>query len=606
VSFSRFDLGSTPAGQDGVNVITFRDDAAARSIVGDLIAITSFFFIVSSNTIVESDILFNPDPRDGEGRFIPFSTTGAPGTFDIESTLAHEMGHAIGAKHSSVAGSTMWQNGRDGETFSRTLAADDQMFAIQAYPENGALSRYGRIRGVARSPSGAPIRGGLATAAAPYGEVVSALTDLATGEYEILVPPGDYYVYLDPANEPLGPAGLVLDPSLIDNSFGTTLFGGNDAPTTVAVSAGATATADLTAPAGDPPLEIRYVGVVEGDFIVIGTGPRELPIEADTDLYLWGPGLDQVEERDVRILGREAVLASDRTGISPIMFQGFPALRITVRTLRLDRTVRSSLGTILITRQGAAAAYTGGIVIENKTVPPPAPTFSGEHVTNAASYAPGPVAPGELISIFGLHMGPENYTSATRPVLDESGRLPTELDDVQVTFDGVPAPLFYVSAVQINLQVPYEVEGRAATAVVVSYEDRSSESIDLPVAPSAPGVFLPGGILNQDGSPNSQEHPEARGRAVVIFATGQGAVSPPLPTGQIAPASPLSGVSDVSATISERPAQVLFAGLSPGFVGLLQVNVLIPDDAPAGLDVPLEITIRGRSIQDGVTVAIAP
>ncbi|MCB1018638.1 MAG: hypothetical protein KDC27_01865, partial [Acidobacteria bacterium] len=408
VNFAQFDVGSRPSGRDDFDVITFRDTPEIRDIVGDATAVTSFFASVSTNIIIESDILFNPELLDEDGAVIPFSTTGEAGAFDIEATVAHELGHAIGAKHSSIAGSTMWQNGREGELFTRTLTPDDELFAIQAYPRSGASGRYGRITGVARLASGSPIRGGLATAVSANGAVVSALTDLTTGRFEIWVPVGDYLVYLDPANDPLGAAGLTIAPRYLDTSFATTLFGGNTAPQTVTVAAGATVTADLTAPAGDPPLEIRYVGVLQDDdYIRLGTGPREIAVNAVKELFLWGPGLGSVQESDIRVLGPNLTLLPGSVRISAnLEFEGFPALRLTVRPSSTQSLAGGSLGTLLITRQGMAAAYTGGIVLEDLAVPGPSPSFSSGAVTNAASFQPGPVAPGEIVSIFGVDMGP--------------------------------------------------------------------------------------------------------------------------------------------------------------------------------------------------------
>jgi uncharacterized protein (TIGR03437 family) len=614
VNFAQFNPGASEARRDGIDVITFADNTNTRTLVGSATAVTSFFVNVSTNTIIESDVVFNPNLRDEQNNLLAFSTTGQSNTFDIEATLVHEFGHVIGAKHTSVAGATMWQNGREGELFARTLTPDDALFAIQAYPEPGALSRYGRIQGVARFENGSAIRGGLATAVNPAGTVVTALTSLSNGAYEMVVPAGNYLVYLDPANEPLAPQGLSIDSSLIDNSFATTLFGGNNSPTTVAVAAGGAATADLTAPAGAPPLEIQYVGVRDGQDILIGTGPRALPMDQNTELFLWGPGLADIIESNIRVLGPQVGLVAGSVRVSPqLQFNNFPALRLTVQPVFSASQAHpsqafdgGSLGTILITNQGRAAAYTAGLVVE-----PPFPVFVAAGVANGASFIAGPVAPGELVSIFGLNLGPAAGVST--PGFGPNGLLPTVLSEVQVTFDGTPAPLLFASRGQINLQVPYEIAGKQFTSAVATYQGRSNTQVRLPVAAAAPGVFFVAAnspaILNQDFSLNTAINREARGRALIVYATGQGTVSPVLTTGQGAPGPPsLSSINvgEVTATIGGRPAQTLFAGLAPGFVGLLQINLLVPNDAPAGAQVPLAITVRGQTIQNGVTVAIAP
>jgi len=209
----------------------------------------------------------------------------------------------------------------------------------------------------------------------------------------------------------------------------------------------------MATPAGDPPLEISSIGERSGGFILIGNGPREIPVNEITELFFWGPGLGDVRESDVRVLGPELVLVPGSVAVSPqLEFNGRPALRMRVRAVTGDRPTQAtgagSLGTILITRQGHAAAYTGGVVVENLLSPLPSPDFSSQSVVNAASFTPGPVAPGELVSIFGLDLGPAAGVST--PGFGANGLLPTTLADVQVTFDGVPAPLVFVSANQIN------------------------------------------------------------------------------------------------------------------------------------------------------------
>jgi uncharacterized protein (TIGR03437 family) len=102
--------------------------------------------------------------------------------------------------------------------------------------------------------------------------------------------------------------------------------------------------------------------------------------------------------------------------------------------------------------------------------------------------------------------------------------------------------------------------------------------------------------LNQDESINSVENPEARGRVIVCFVTGAGAVNPPVATGQMAPFDPLSqAVLARSASVGGAAAEVQFLGLTPGFVGLGQANILVPDAAATGDAVPVAITLGGQT-----------
>jgi uncharacterized protein (TIGR03437 family) len=165
-------------------------------------------------------------------------------------------------------------------------------------------------------------------------------------------------------------------------------------------------------------------------------------------------------------------------------------------------------------------------------------------------------------------------TSAAAP----PGMLPTVLRDTQVLVNGSAAPLFYVSPTQINFQVPLEVSGSTAQVVVVSNGVQGPTS-EVDLATEAPGIFTvpetgEGAVLNEDSTLNSAENPARAGSVVQIFATGLGAVSPPVPSGQPAPISPLSEtVTRPAVLIGEIPAEVSSSGLTPGTVGVYQINV---------------------------------
>ncbi len=103
-------------------------------------------------------------------------------------------------------------------------------------------------------------------------------------------------------------------------------------------------------------------------------------------------------------------------------------------------------------------------------------------------------------------------------------------------------------------------------------------------------------VANQDGSLNSPANPESRGNVIVAYITGQGAVTPPVPTGQAAPSDVLSrAVGAASATIGGSNANVLFLGLAPTLIGVAQANVQIPANAPTGDSVVLVISVGGQA-----------
>jgi uncharacterized protein (TIGR03437 family) len=183
-------------------------------------------------------------------------------------------------------------------------------------------------------------------------------------------------------------------------------------------------------------------------------------------------------------------------------------------------------------------------------------------------------------------MGPQTGVAA---LLDPSNLLPTQLAGVQVLFDGVPAPLFYAQADQIDAQVPYSVSGGISTNIEVIYQDVAINTASVAVAPSAPGVFPT--AVNQDGSLNSAANPAFAGSYLTIFATGSGLTNGANISGQAAGAPYAQTQLPVSATVSGIPAQIVWAGSAPGLVGLLQVNLLVPGPYfPSGA-APLQLTV---------------
>jgi uncharacterized protein (TIGR03437 family) len=228
--------------------------------------------------------------------------------------------------------------------------------------------------------------------------------------------------------------------------------------------------------------------------------------------------------------------------------------------------------------------------------------ISRDQVASAAGGPPGPVAPGEIISLYGWLFGPETGFQAS---FDASGRLPTSLGEVEVFFDGVPAPLFYTGPYQINVQVPYSVAGRTRTEVQVRFRGVPSNVAVLDVTPASPEIFTLLGTaeavaLNQDGSINGSARPAAPGDIVVLFATGGGETSPTIETGKPSEPPYPTPILPVALTVGGRPAEVLFAGLAPGFVGLLQVNARLPAEARGRS--PVGLTVGQRSSRPGVTL----
>ena len=240
------------------------------------------------------------------------------------------------------------------------------------------------------------------------------------------------------------------------------------------------------------------------------------------------------------------------------------------------------------------------------TVTPAQPTITS--AVNAASSDVGPVAPGEIVTIFGSGIGPATGVSAP------AGTVGTTLGGTQVFFGTSAAPVLYTSAGQVNAIVPYELAGTSSTNLTVWYQGTASAGDDLRVIDSVPGIFTlntngQGAIVNQDGTVNSTTNGAPIGSTVSIYATGEGQTSPPGVDGAINGGSlPLPvPVLGVTVQIGGLPATVTYAGAAPlDVAGVLQVNATIPAGVAAGESVPVVITVGTASSQAGVTIAIHP
>jgi uncharacterized protein (TIGR03437 family) len=245
-------------------------------------------------------------------------------------------------------------------------------------------------------------------------------------------------------------------------------------------------------------------------------------------------------------------------------------------------------------------------VLVNLTVNAAIPAISS--VTNAASFSPGPVSPGEFITIFGSSIGP----AVPAPIqFDAAGRVAKTLANTQVFFDNFAAPMVYASNGQVSAIVPYELTSGSVTLVKVVYQGVSSNVMPVRVIDSVPGIFVAdstgqGAILNSiDNTPNSVQNGVLPGGFVSVYATGEGQTNPPGVDGLIAgPALP-KPLLNVTAQVDGLPADVSYYGAAPGLAsGVLQVNVKIPLGVRRGIPVPIQITVGAASSQAGVTVAI--
>jgi len=236
-------------------------------------------------------------------------------------------------------------------------------------------------------------------------------------------------------------------------------------------------------------------------------------------------------------------------------------------------------------------------------------------MVNSASYAAGPVSPGEVVTIFGSGIGPAAPAYGTTD--SSTGKLTTMIGGVQVLFNGTPAPMSYASSTQVSAVVPYEMAFVANVSVSIDYLGQNSNADQVTSAATVLGLFAqnssgsgPGAILNQDNSLNGPGHPAAKGSIVQVFLTGEGLTNPPSVTGAITvanlppPQVTPQPVQLIQVWIGGQQVNYTYAGEAPGMVaGVMQLNVQIPVDAPSGA-LSIQVSIGGNLSQSGITVVV--
>ena len=213
-----------------------------------------------------------------------------------------------------------------------------------------------------------------------------------------------------------------------------------------------------------------------------------------------------------------------------------------------------------------------------------------------------PIAPGSYVSIYG-----SNLSDFTDQVTYAPYALPLSLDGVTVSFDvpsaklSVPGYLVYVSPGQINVQVPWELQGQTSAQVKVTLYGYSwGNVVTVPLADTAPAFFAgftPGtaAALDQNNAVVTAANPVKRGAVVVLYMNGLGPVNGGPASGEFASSTVLAHTkTDPTVTIGGQQAQVLFSGLAPTFPGLYQVNAIVPTGISTGT-VPISLIIGGAT-----------
>jgi minor extracellular serine protease Vpr len=228
------------------------------------------------------------------------------------------------------------------------------------------------------------------------------------------------------------------------------------------------------------------------------------------------------------------------------------------------------------------------------------PTIGAGGVVNAASFALGQgIAPGSLVAVFGTGLAgvssAASYTPLPISMPQSSVGLPTS-----VGFDAagvsVPAPLLYVSPGQVNIQVPWELNGQTSAQMKVNIEPMNGALFTVPVAAYSPACFTSNGIVIAQNYPGfslvTPGNPAVPGQYVILYCNGLGPVNKTPASGAPAPDATSTTTTQPVVTIGGESATVAFSGLTPGLVGVYQLNVQVPADAASG-SLPLVLSIGG-------------
>jgi len=222
--------------------------------------------------------------------------------------------------------------------------------------------------------------------------------------------------------------------------------------------------------------------------------------------------------------------------------------------------------------------------------PPPAPPQQTQQITvvNAASYSEAPLAPGELISIFGSDFG----------------------DSPSVKIDGIAAPILHAGKQQINAQVPYAVDGKVQVPVEVFHGSESRGAASVAVVDASPALFTLGQgsgevlAVHLDGSVNTAENAAGRGSIVTLYATGAGTTTPGViegvPVGIPLPSQTLP----VSVQIGTGEVELLYAGPAPGMSGVMQINLRLPGIFTPPGKRPIVLKVGSRTSRGGVFITV--
>jgi uncharacterized protein (TIGR03437 family) len=229
-----------------------------------------------------------------------------------------------------------------------------------------------------------------------------------------------------------------------------------------------------------------------------------------------------------------------------------------------------------------AASKLSGFVTPNQ-----APVLAPNGIlNNLNALVGGALAPGTVAETFGTGL-----TTSQNPVSPGTTPLPTQFQNTQLVVGGFLAPLYFLSTTQLNVQIPAELAALQQFPAVGVVNGALTLPVQITVVPTAPGVaaYADGSVIAQhsDFSLINSASPAHPGESIMIYLVGMGATNPAVKSGAPSPGlnpgdTLATAIVQPGVTVNNQTAQIQFAGLTPGAIGLYQINFVVPENVPAG------------------------
>lgn len=257
------------------------------------------------------------------------------------------------------------------------------------------------------------------------------------------------------------------------------------------------------------------------------------------------------------------------------------------------------------------AALAAGSLWADSSAIPGTPVYTEASIANTAANIPNFFAPNTFLTIYGQNLA--YVTKSISPDDIHAGTLPTALQGtgVRVLLNQIPADMYYVSPGQVNILIPTSLRSGTVTLQLVN-DAAAGPAVNILLGNAAPSLFQMDATTviatHGNGPLVTRSAPAKPGEVVVVYATGLGVTTPPAIPNQIPAAiAPLADMSAFQVLLNGTPVDsksILYAGVTPGFAGLFQINVLLPSNAPA--DPEIRISSSGVISPPGRILPLNP